>query len=72
MAAPAALAEAVAARHNLPVAEMILTAALVREESRGPHRRLGFPDADDGQWRCHVVFRQGADGRMAVFNRPVD
>ena len=49
LVAPAALAEAVAARHNVLVAEMILTAVLAREESRGPHRRLDFPDADDGQ-----------------------
>jgi succinate dehydrogenase/fumarate reductase flavoprotein subunit len=54
------------------VAEMILTAVPAWEESRGRHRRLDFPDADDGQWGCHVAFRRGADGRMTVFNRPVD
>jgi L-aspartate oxidase len=37
------------------VAELILRAALRREDSRGGHRRADFPDRDDVHWRIHVA-----------------
>lgn len=43
-------------RALLLVARLVTTAALVREESRGGHRRSDYPDEDDA-WLRRVVFR---------------
>jgi len=39
----------------LTVARLVARAALRREESRGGHFRLDFPERDDGRWRFHAV-----------------
>ncbi len=49
-------------RSLLLVARLVTTAALVREESRGGHRRSDYPDEDDA-WLRHVVFRAPVDQR---------
>jgi len=45
------------------VATLIARAALDREESRGSHRRLDFPEADP-RWRGRIVQRW--DGQLAM------
>ncbi|RKY90017.1 succinate dehydrogenase/fumarate reductase flavoprotein subunit [candidate division KSB1 bacterium] len=40
---------------NLEVAEVITMGALKREESRGSHYRLDFPERDDKNWLKHTV-----------------
>lgn len=45
-------------RALLLVARLVTTAAIVREESRGGHRRTDYPNEDDA-WLRRVVFRAG-------------
>jgi succinate dehydrogenase / fumarate reductase flavoprotein subunit len=58
--------------HNLLVcAEAVARAALRREESRGAHSRLDFPDYDDEFWGRHnIAVTRGPDG-MGVEPVPV-
>lgn len=44
----------------LTVAEHMVEAAQVREESRGVHLRSDFPERDDAVWRRHVTMRGDA------------
>ncbi|QWC86115.1 L-aspartate oxidase [Nocardioidaceae bacterium] len=44
------------------VGQLLVDAALRREETRGSHWREDFPEADDASWCCHVDARAGADG----------
>jgi succinate dehydrogenase / fumarate reductase flavoprotein subunit len=53
----------------LDVAELVMRAALHRDESRGPHLRFVSPDApepipeDDSRWQRHIVIQY--DGKRA-------
>jgi L-aspartate oxidase len=50
-----------ASRNFLTVATLIARSALWREESRGAHFRLDYPQTDDQRWRIHSIIRTGAD-----------
>ncbi len=54
----------------LLTAEMIMKAALMREESRGSHRRSDFPDQNDAKWHKHIAILN-EDGAMVVSSLPV-
>jgi succinate dehydrogenase/fumarate reductase flavoprotein subunit len=60
------LLEARTARNMLVVGRTILQGALARTESRGAHRRLDYPDQDDGRWLHHLAFRCDADGTLQL------
>jgi L-aspartate oxidase len=47
-------------RNFLTVATLIARAALWREESRGAHYRLDFPERDDARWRVHSIIQKDA------------
>jgi succinate dehydrogenase / fumarate reductase, flavoprotein subunit len=57
-------------RNMLIVSEAVARAALLRQESRGGHSRLDFPDYDDDWGEHNIVVRRTADG-MAVQPRTV-
>ena len=42
----------------LTCAMLTMQAALTREESRGGHFRIDFPERDDLVWRKHIVFNR--------------
>ena len=67
------LAYALETRNMLDVVELVLTAALRRDESRGPHLRFASPDAfaplprDDDRWRRYIVlYRRGSQLHVEV------
>ena len=57
-------------RNMLTVSEAVTRAALLREESRGAHSRLDFPEYDEDWARHNVVVRRDGDA-MRVERRPV-
>jgi succinate dehydrogenase/fumarate reductase flavoprotein subunit len=52
------LRRAFEASNSLQVAELMARAALARQESRGNHYRVDFPDRDDEHWQINIIFRQ--------------
>lgn len=75
-AAGSSLVRAVEAVNMLQVAELVLTAALQRGESRGPHLRFAS-DLDleplpsrDPEWRQYLVLRKGSSSLEATRRTP--
>jgi succinate dehydrogenase / fumarate reductase flavoprotein subunit len=52
------------------LAEIIAISALAREESRGSHSRLDFPDRDDERWLAHTMAYQNTDGPRLEYVPP--
>ncbi len=55
----------------LDCADMIVTSALERKESRGAHTRLDFPNRDDENWLKHIVLTRQPDGSEKMSYSPV-
>jgi len=51
------LLDALELRSLLLTAEMVASSALRRQESRGAHVRLDYPDRDDDHWKANIVTR---------------
>ena len=51
----------------LLVGEMIVRCALMREESRGAHFRMDFPQSDDRKWKGSIFLRKAATGMHLEF-----
>jgi succinate dehydrogenase/fumarate reductase flavoprotein subunit len=64
------LSEWYALRSMLDTAELAVTSALLREESRGAHYREDFPARDDGRWRRPIFTRTAGDLDVAASAGP--
>jgi len=50
-------------QNMLTVAYFMIDAALAREETRGVHQRIDFPDSNDQTWRQHIRYQRcGSEG----------
>ncbi|MCD6520671.1 MAG: FAD-binding protein [Anaerolineae bacterium] len=71
------LPQAVEAVNILQVARLVATAALTRDESRGPHLRFPTEDSlspiprDDERWCRYIVLRRGAQGPTLDIREPI-
>jgi succinate dehydrogenase / fumarate reductase flavoprotein subunit len=71
------LAYAVETRNILDVTELVIRAALHRDESRGPHLRFASPDTaepisrDDSRWQRYTVIQRGRKGAELRAVEPV-
>lgn len=71
------LQHAVETDNIIVVAEMVLRAALARDESRGPHLRFGAsgavaPLGSSPAWRKYLVIRQQGQSMLIEERRPVE
>jgi succinate dehydrogenase / fumarate reductase, flavoprotein subunit len=57
--------------YMIDCAEMIVTSAIERKESRGAHTRLDFPDRNDDEWLKHIVLTRQPDGTEKMEYQPV-
>jgi L-aspartate oxidase len=56
-------------QNMLTLANMMVHAALMREESRGCHFRADYPESRE-EWRKHIIYRRDANG-LSTFTRAV-
>ncbi len=65
------LESALSVRNLALLGRLLATAALRREESRGAHYRLDFPDTDNARWRAVTRLERGRSGEIAFNSDPV-
>ena len=58
--------EALALRNMFITSEAVAQAALMREESRGAHTRVDFPDEQDGWLKYNIVIKKNNEGAMGA------
>ena len=62
---------AIEAENSLLVSELMVQAALVREESRGNHFRDDYPQQDERNWRKNII-HQFDDGKLRLTTRALE
>jgi succinate dehydrogenase / fumarate reductase flavoprotein subunit len=68
-----ALIEALELDNMIEVAYATALGALNRQESRGAHSRIDYPDRDDKNWHAHLItFSDGSVGKRAVNMQPTE
>jgi succinate dehydrogenase/fumarate reductase flavoprotein subunit len=65
------LVEALEAKNMVELSEMILRAALMREESRRSHYRTDFSKSDNRKWLRNIVIKNGTGGMTFTTVPPV-
>lgn len=58
-------------RSMIDVSRMVAASALAREETRGAHFRLDFPEQRDDYGLFNLLLRPGSDGKPALEKQPV-
>ncbi len=64
------LESAVSIRNLTLLGKLLATAALHREESRGAHYRMDFPETDDSKWRVATRLQRAPETGIAVSEDP--
>jgi len=52
-------------QNMLTVARVVISAALQREETRGVHLRIDFPQVDNAHWKRRITFRANSETNSA-------
>lgn len=65
------LRRTIEAENSLKVAELMVRAALAREETRGNHYREDFPEIDDEKWRKNIILTE-ANGTVNLTTRDLN
>ena len=66
------LRDAIELDFMLETAKMVLTSALLREESRGAHLRADFPNHGGREWEQNIVVWQNGSGRSHFTKKGAD
>ncbi|MBF0428808.1 MAG: FAD-binding protein, partial [Magnetococcales bacterium] len=62
------LLRAVELGNLIDLSECILKGGVAREESRGAHSRIDFPDRNDAEWRKHTICNWDGDRQEVVLS----
>ncbi|MBN1917906.1 MAG: FAD-binding protein, partial [Verrucomicrobia bacterium] len=65
------LKETIELENTMTYAEVMMTGAIAREESRGGHSRRDFPKRDDVKWMKHTIAHKQPDGTIKLTYSPV-
>jgi fumarate reductase (CoM/CoB) subunit A len=65
------LESALSVKNLALLGRLLATASLAREESRGAHYRIDFPDTDTANWNAVTRLEQGPDGEIALHKDPL-
>jgi fumarate reductase (CoM/CoB) subunit A len=61
---------AIELKHMLQCAIIVIQSALTRQETRGAHLRLDYPERDNENWKCNIVLKQ-SDGKLDIWREGV-